>query len=406
MLATLAAAMLAFSALSPAAPTPRAPKRKRRPAAAVPVPVRRPSRPARHRKRPPEAPRPTDPLAVTWPRRLAPGRWAPETADALERLLQFLGEGTTGYSTAEPPAAVLMLDDCALSGSPGDALFARMTAQAAFVFDDAFWRLLPPQYGSASVRAGWLSFKDQPRNIWPKDPNYLLYRKALHRSFDRLCADAGQRTCSRWRASLYKGLEEAELQRLARAAVAEGLRRPMTPEPAGDSPDDPVPAEARPALRLVPEMGDLSRKLLERGFDVWVFSLSGQHSAAEAARLYGIHPTRVVGVRSKIVNGALTAETLNPLPEAFGLTEAVTMFLGRPPALAVGRPVEAPLLDTDDGDGLRVLIAPAAGPDADAARKKGWVVQPPFSPVREPQQAVVPPPPGASPEPPKAPEAP
>lgn len=384
MLAYLAAALLAFSALAAAAPQPRAPKKKKRPAAAA-APAPRPTRPARHRKRPPEAPRPTDPLAVTWPRRLAPGRWAPETADALERLLQFMGAGTTGYTTSDPPVAVLMLDDCAMTGSPGDALFAKMTSQAAFVFDDAFWRLLPPQYGAASVRAGWQSFKDQPRAVWPKDPNYLLYRKALHRSFDRLCADAGTRTCSRWRASLYKGLEEAELQRLARAAIVEGLRRPVTPEAVGDSPDDPAPAEARPALRLVPEMKDLSQKLLERGFDVWVFSLSGQYSATEAARLYGVHPTRVVGVRSKIVNGALTAETLNPLPEAFGLTEAVTLFLGRPPALAVGRPVEAPLLDTDDGDGLRVLIAPADGPEAAAGRKKGWVVQPPFSPVREPQ---------------------
>lgn len=384
------AVLLAIPTLTFGASPPRATKKKRRAAAAAPAPVRRPTRPARHRKRPPEAPRPTDPLAITWPRRLAPGRWAPETADALERLLQFFGAGTTGYSTADPPAAVLMLDDCAISGSPGDALFAKMTTQASFVFDDAFWRLLPPQYGAASVRAGWLSFKDQPRNIWPKDPNYLLYRKSLHGAFDRLCADAGARTCSRWRASLYNGLEEAELQRLARAAIAEGLRRPVTPEAVGNSPDDPAPAEARPALRLVPEMKDLAGALLARGFDVWAFSLSGQYSATEAARLYGLHPTRVVGVRSKIVNGALTSETLNPVPEAYGLSEAVTMFLGRPPALAVGRPQEAPLLDTDDGDGLRVLIAPAVGPEAEAGRKKGWVVQPPFSPVREPQEAVVP----------------
>lgn len=387
MRAPLAALLLALTVPALAADAPRpAPKKRRAPAAAAKPAKKAPSRPPRHRRRPPEAPRPTDPLAVTWPRRLAPGRWSPEAADSLERLLQFMGEGTTGYSTADPPVAVLMLDDCAVSGSPGDALFARMVEEAAFVFDDAFWGLIPPQYGGAAVRAGWLSFKDQPRAVWPKDPNYLLFRKTLHRAHDRLCADAGARTCARWRASLFKGLEEAALQRLARAAVLDGLRRPFAPLPAGDSPDDPDPAEARPALRMVPEMKDLARALLERGFDVWTFGLSGQHAALEAARLYGLHPTRVVGLRNKILNGALTEETLNPVPEGYGQAEAVALLIGRNPVLAVGRPQDAALLDTDDGDGLRVLLAAPGSAEAAPAKSKGWVVQPPFSPVREPQQ--------------------
>lgn len=405
MHALLAALLLTLPAA--AADAPRPTPKKRRPAAAAPAKKKpaRPTRPARHRRRPPEAPRPTDPLAVTWPRRLAAGRWAPETADALERLLQFLGAGTTGYSTSEPPVAVLMLDGCAMTGSPGDALFARMSADAAFVFDDAFWRRMPAQYGGAAARGGWLSFKDQPRAVWPKDPNYLLYRKTLHGAYDRLCADAGARACARWRASLMAGLEEGTVSRLARTAVTEGLRRPVAPEPAGSSPDDPAPAQTRPALRVVPEMKDLAQALLARGFDVWALSLSGQAVALEAARLYGLHPSRVVGLRNKVVNGALTAETLHPTPEGYGLAEAVTLLLGRPPALAVGRPEDAPLLDTDDGEGLRVLVADPDAPAAKAGRAKGWVVQPPFSPVREPQEAVAPPPPGARPAPPPAPEA-
>lgn len=403
MRALLAVLLLTLPPAAAAADATRPAPKKRRPAVSAPAKTK-PARPARHRRRPPEAPRPTDPSAVTWPRRLAPGRWTPETADSLERLLQYLGSGTTSYSTANPPVAVLMLDDCAMTGSPGDALFARMSADAAFVFDDAFWRRMLPQYGGASVRGGWLSFKDQPRSVWPRDPNYLLYRKALHAGYDRLCVDAGARACARWRASLSAGLDEAELNRLARAAVAEGLRRPVAPEPAGNSPEDPAPAETRPALRVVPEMKDLARVLLARGFDVWAFSLSGQAAALEAARLYGLHPTRVVGLRSKVVNGALTAETLNPVPEAYGLAEAVTLFLGRPPALAVGRPEDAPLLDADDGEGLRVLVAAPDSSAAKVGRAKGWVIQPPFSPVREPQEALAPPPPGARPAPPPAPE--
>ncbi|MBI3300112.1 MAG: hypothetical protein HYZ75_18245 [Elusimicrobia bacterium] len=364
----------------------------------------RPKRPARHRVKV-EAPRLTDPTAVSWPRRLKPGRWTPAAADALERLLQHLGEGATGYSRADPPAAVFVLDDAALSGSPGDALLARLTAEAAFSFDESFWKQLPPHYGAARARAGWQSFQGQPRTVWARDPHYLMYRKALHAAYASLCRDAGRKTCARWRAALLTGLDESALQRMARQVVAEALRVPVTPERVGDSPEDPAPTAVTAALRVVPEMLDLVRVLQDRGFDVWVMSASSQYAALEAARLYGVHPTRVVGLRQKVTNGQITPDILQPVPEGAGLAEALTLFLGRPPALAVGRLEDGPLLDYGDGSGLSLLLAEPSTAPPEAARN-GWLVQPPFSPVREPQAAVYPPPPGTRPPAEPAPPAP
>lgn len=383
-----AAALLAVLLAAPGAAAPR----KRRPA----QPAAQPSRPARHRVHK-EAPHPTDPTAISWPRRLAPGRWTPPAADALERLLQYLGDGATGYTTADPPAAVFVLDGAAMTNSPGDALFARLVDDAAFSFDAPFWGLLPPHYGAARARAGWESFKAAPRAVWRRDPHYLMYRKALHGAYASLCRDAGRRACARWQTALLTGLEEAEVRNRARQAFADALRRPVGTEPVGDAPEDPAPVEVPVGLRLIPEMRDLMAQLLAKGFDVWLLSPSSQFAALEAARLYGVHPTRVVGVRQKIADGRLTAVTLKPVPEGAGMAEAVTLFIGRYPALAVAGPADLGLLDYDDGSGLRILLAEPAAAPADLA-KRGWVLQPPFSPVREPQEAA---PPAAAAKPPE-----
>ena len=390
------AALLLTAAPADAAQTPRHAARK------TAVKKAAPKRPARHRGKRPPAPHPADPTAITWPRRLAPGRWRPEVADALERLLEQLGKDSTGYSAFDPPAAVLTLDDAALSGSPGEALFTRLTADAAFSFSPDFWKQVPPHHGGPAARAGWLSFKDQPSAVWPRDPHYLMYRKAFHGALAALSRES-ERTAARWLAALLTGLKEADLQRMVRQVTADALRRPLTAEEVGDSPEDPAPASARAGLRTVPEMTDLVEKLLERGFDVWLVSRSNQYSALEAGRLFGVHPSRVLGVRQKVSDEVVGTETLSPLPVGTGAAEALTLFLGRSPMLEVGTPGDAPMLDYDDGAGLRVVLCDPAAPPQDAARK-GWLVQPPFSPVREPQEPRYPPPPGSRPAAPPGPE--
>lgn len=303
--------------------------------------------------------------------------------------MQYLGNEATGYSLADPPAVALVLDDVAMSGSPGGVLFTRLVADAGFSFDESFWRQVPPHYGGPRARAGWQSFQGQPRSVWLRDPHYLMYRKALHGAYESLCKEAGERTCARWRAAMLTGLAEGDLQRIARRVVLESLRRPLSPEAVGDSADDPASVSVTDALRLVPEMVDLARKLRKNGFDVWVFSRSSQYAALEAARLYGIDPSRVIGLRQKIVNGKLTPDIIMPVPLGEGLAEAVTLFLGRPPVMAIGGPSDGPLLDYDDGTGLRLILSGRQEAPADSIRK-GWLIQPVFSPVSAPQD---PPPP-------------
>ena len=275
-----------------------------------------------------------------------------------------------------------------MTHSPGEALFARLVSRAGFKFGDGFWRLIPEPYGRQRIRAGYQAFKDSPSKAWPKDADYQAYRKTFFRGYQRMCAEAGPRDCSRWLTALLAGFTDEELKAAARDTLAEELERPVGEESVRDSPEDPEPVLMRVGLRAIPEMRDLCRGLRARGFDVWVLSPSDQWSAQAAAALYGIDPSRVLGVRPKTLEGKLTAETLDPVPAGSGKTEALAMFLDRPPELAVGAQDDLAMLDY--GNGTRLLLAPkealsVAGPPPawlERARRRGWLVQTAFSPVR------------------------
>lgn len=310
----------------------------------------------------------------------AAGRWLPEVSAELERLLASRGAGTPGYTPYDPPVAVFVLDDVSISGAAGEAVFRALVDRAAFKFPEGFWELIPVQYGRARVRAGWEGFRGQPREIWEKDAYYRIYRKAFLRCHESICRDYGPRRCAAWRARLLAGFAEDELRVLVRDILAEEMRRPLAEERAGDFPEDPDPVIVRRGLRMIPEMRDLYGRLLKRGFDVWLFSGSDQWSSEEMARVYGVHPGRVVGVRTQVADGRLTFGLLDPLPLGSGTAEARAMFIGRSPALAVGGEADAAMLAF--GEGVRIVVA---------ARQRGGLparalFQPRFAPVREPQE--------------------
>ncbi|MFH1723220.1 MAG: haloacid dehalogenase-like hydrolase, partial [Elusimicrobiota bacterium] len=361
-----------------AAAEPAAPSRARR--------RRRRSNTRGRRKRAPVKAK-AAPAPVPKNRRLAPGRWRPEVVDALELLLEREGQGTPLYAPANPPVAVVAFDDVAATHHVGEAVFQSLVDRAQFKFSDEFWELVPVQYGRARIRAGYEGFRDQPRSVWDQDPYYRMYRKGFHGCYRSICREVGMKACSQWIATLLAGFEEVEVRRYVRAVIQEELRRPVGGEDVKDAVDDPRPIRLRTGLRRIPEMEDLFRKLKEKGFDVWVMSTANHWAIEAIARLYGIHPTRIVGIRSKVIDGLVTKEVLQPIPWGTGKAEAITMFIGRSPSLAVGGGDDEPLLSY--GEGLRVAVV---DPDSDRSQweRRAWLIQPRFSPVRTPQQTVEP----------------
>jgi len=316
------------------------------------------------------------------------GRWTPEAAKAIEQLLASRGKGSDGYSALDPPVAILTLS-AAVAGSIGESLFYHLVTRAEFKFSDDFWALVPVQYGGARARVAYEGFHRQPRAVWEKDPYYHIYRKTLFRCHESIRRDWGEKKCAEWRARLLIGFPEAELRPYIRGILTEELRRPVGLDIVKESSQDPAPVRVRAGLRRIPEMEMLCRKLKERGFDIWVMSGAYQWAAEEVAGEYGIHPSRVIGVRSKVsADGILTGNTLMPIPKGAGLAEAVTMFIGRAPALAVGRKEDSPLLDF--GRGLRILLVDAAGGGGAPSGREAWLVQRGFISDGMSQERVLP----------------
>lgn len=315
---------------------------------------------------------------------LPPGRWRPEVAEALDRLLASQGAGTPGYSTDDPPVVAFSLEDVVVTGSIGEALFYRLVSRADFKFTDEFWALIPGRY-SARARAAYESFRGQPRETWESDPYYRIYRKALFRSQHVVAREWGGKRCAAWRVRLMGGFPESELRAYVRALIDEEFRRPVGFETVEEITGDPDPVKVRVGLRRIQEMEDLFLAFRERGFDVWVMSDAYQWAAEEIAKEYGVHASRVVGVRTKVTDdGMLTSDILTPVPKEAGRAEAATMLVGRTPELVIGNRDDAPLLDY--GRGLRILVVEPEEAAAGVPKGKKWLAQPRFSPDRAPQE--------------------
>lgn len=378
------------------------------PAVSQQGPVRRKPRTRSHRTRPrPPAPKPIAPPKPLVPaepsaeiqarpellrrplpkeRRLSRGRWNPLVADALERILEYTGENDPAYTPANPPVAVFTLDDGLVNGDLGQALFNRLTRRAEFKFIPAFWALIPQQYGRARIEAGYRGFQGTPPASWPNDPYYRMYRKGMLRAYRSICETAGRPACGRWIASLLIGFEERELRRYAQETLIEELDRPVGFDDIGDTPEDPKPEPERRGIRMIPEMLELLQALRGQGIDVWVLSDTNDWAAKVFAGAYGVHPSRVVGMRVKVSDEMITGESLIPTPLGSGAAEAVTMFIGRSPVLTVSSEENEELLAW--GRGVRVVLT-RSPPDRKTEsrwRGRGWLLQPAFSAVRAPQR--------------------
>jgi len=370
---------------------------------------------------------------------LAPGRWRPEVGDALERLLEYGGEGTPDYSVFDPPVAVFVWDDVAMTHDPGQALFYRMVTRVRFKFSESFWTKIPEQYGRLRIRAAHAAFQERlakfdaeseslqkdilrvreegfglPRTdprfetlgqelsslrqqrlavearrtaalapLLSSDPDYRAFRKGMLRCYQSICAEQGGKVCASWLVGLLAGFEEEELQNLSRVMIDSEFKRTVGSQLVKDALDDPDPVRFPVGLRGIPEMADLFRQLRKKGFDVWVLSTTNEWTIKLLTQMYGVHQSRTVGIRSQVSEGRVTDNILEPIPFGTGQAAAVTFFIGRPPALVVGGERDEPILDY--GRGVRIVMA-ARGADPASWRKRGWLVQPKFSPDRAPQE--------------------
>jgi hypothetical protein len=225
-----------------------------------------------------------------------------------------------------------------------------------------------------------------------------MYRKEFFRCRRSICKEYGGKDCALWMTRLLKGFEENELRLYVRGVIDEELKRPVGIEKIGTALEDPDPIEVPVGLRFIPEMRDLFSKLKAKGFDVWVFSPSSHWAVEEMALDYGVFRSRVVGLRTKVVDGELTINPLIPMPFGPGMAEAAAMFIGRSPVLIIGGQDDINLMAYGRGARIQVVEAKKTLPgfESETADFKGQkrgkgaprvkrLFQPRFSPMRIPQ---------------------
>lgn len=286
---------------------------------------------------------------------LKPGRWLPKVKRTVEAFIAVHGNGNPGYSIYEPPVAVLSWGNVAVANDADDILFLHLITEAEFKFDAAFFKLIPAVYGRQRIFAGYEVFKKLPRKIWEREPMYNIYRKAFLKAYGDMCSGTGLRECWTWQERLLRGFEEGELQTTIGRVIEKESSRPLSTESVAESPQDKSPVRLRRGLRPVPEVLDLCRQLLKFGFDVWVVTADGYWTTLVLSRQFGIDPSRVVGIRTRVVNGVLTEEVVEPVPFRAGKVEAILRSVGRAPMMAIGSSEnDRELLDY--ASGLRLLL--------------------------------------------------
>jgi hypothetical protein len=246
---------------------------------------------------------------------LEAGRWLPANRARLEALMEARGRGGPGWDAAHPPVATFDWDNTSMKNDIGDATVYWMLRNDKI--------LQPPErdWGqtskalTAAARAALGGACDagavpgQPlptsRVAACADAIYAIYDGGKTPGGEPAWEPAITLTDNlayQWTAQLTAGYREDEVRGFARAALRENAAAPEGAVQTVGSHKD-----VTAWVRIYPEMHDLYAKLQRRGFEVWIVSASPQPFSEVVAAEVGIQADHVIGIRSVVQDGRVTA---------------------------------------------------------------------------------------------------
>ncbi|MCA9519569.1 MAG: haloacid dehalogenase-like hydrolase, partial [Myxococcales bacterium] len=137
------------------------------------------------------------------------------------------------------------------------------------------------------------------------------YRRDVFAEYEARCAvdtTAGYGFC----AQVMAGMDERRLDQLAAAFYAEFREH------------------------RIPEMSELVRLLRALGIEVWIVSASNRWLVRQSAADYGVPPERVLAIHTRVVDGRLTDELIEPVTNLAGKAQAIEHWIGVDPLFAAG----------------------------------------------------------------------
>lgn len=175
--------------------------------------------------------------------------------------------------------------------------------------------------------------------------------------YERQCASLGKHAAYPWCAYQVAGRSAADTAALAERAIAARLK------------------DGR--IRLRPEIQALMTALEARGIAVWVVSASEERLVRAFAPVYGIDPSRVIGMRLAEKGGVLQPYLDGPSTYRQGKVDAIDVRIGRRPVFSAGdAETDIEMLDAARHALFLARSADPGDPMRQTAAARGWWVQP------------------------------
>lgn len=310
------------------------------------------------------------------------GSWLPEVRAVLEDLAMRVAADPVTYAPdGAPPFAVFDWDQTVIRHDIGDALFVYQIDHFAFALDhDDFWDVLGVECDDP-LRGQVASLAANPRTAASAaDATRRAWEAALIGGYARAGLLDPQEGFP-WQTRVLTGLTPAAVQRLTRAAAARELEA-LLGQREFSLGDETLPFYQ--GLRPYAEILGLMRGLEEAGIQVWVVSATNVWAVQTMAELLGLDPTRVIGMRTRVVDGCITSELDGVACATWGKVEAIKRYIHptQRPVLAAGDNItDLPMLEYSADTRLvidRGVATLRAMAEERHAAGEHWLVQPMF----------------------------
>jgi phosphoglycolate phosphatase-like HAD superfamily hydrolase len=263
----------------------------------------------------------------------APG-WAGTNRADLTRWIDSRGCASGSFDPAHPPIALFDWDNTIIKNDTGDAVTFYALAHDR-VLRPSDWKdtsrfLTNPAVEALAAACGeGVAGEPLPTrtNVRCADEIFTIYDALKTTGGADAFAGYDPRTLQpayAWTAQLLAGHTPDELRALTLAAVDPELSAPPgTVQTIGSHRD------VTAWLRFYEPQRELIAALRSRGYDVWVITASPQNVIEALAPRVGVDPSHVIGIRSLIANGKLSARLEGCGPVADGVDALIPYVEGK-----------------------------------------------------------------------------
>ncbi|MCW5851661.1 MAG: haloacid dehalogenase-like hydrolase [Anaerolineae bacterium] len=310
---------------------------------------------------------------------LMTGSWRPENRAALEDLIGRVGRGGPEYQADAPPFAVFDWDQTVIRHDIGDALFLHQIEALGFALDhDEFWTVLDPSDVTLREQAALL--RELADDTRADHPTFHALREAVLVGFLRSGLLDPQEGFP-WQTRLLTGMSEAQIADLTRQAMQKGLTAPLGRrhfQAGGQT------LHFHEGLRPYAEILDLMRQLEAHGIAAWIVSATNIWAVRVMAEALGVAADRVIGMRTQVIDGKITANLDGEAVATWGKVKAIqrTIHPTHRPVLVAGDNItDLPMLEYSGDTRLvidRGVTALRQVAEERAAMGERWLVQPMF----------------------------